>query len=217
MESIIKQILILNSQSDQRFLPFLEKVFFTVGVGTVWEEYENIGKKTSLVDFQKKVEVSDALFLILSLSAQASLRDEDLTFLNSTFASGKDVYVFEHCEDLKRISLKVARVNHYFALYITNAWTDEVVKTAETFEVLKPLPAPYADASLRPLGVIEVGTSFDKSSGMSLFDFSTSRPAGRKTTCPHCAAVYNLHLPADMKIVRCPVCGQFSEIKVVEK
>jgi len=198
-------------------LPFMEKVFFTVGVGTVWEEYENIGQKTSLPDFQKKVENSNAIFLVLSLSAQASVRDEDLSFLNSSFASGKDVYVFEHCEDLKRISLKVPRANHYFQLYITNAWTDEVVKTAETFEDSKPLPAPYPDAPLKLLSAAAVWTSFDEASGMALFDFSTSRPAARKTTCPHCAAVYNLHFPADMKLVRCPVCGQFSEIKGGEK
>ena len=198
-------------------MPFLEKVFFTVGAGTVWEDYENIGKKTSPADFQKKVEASDALFLVLSLGVQAIVKDEDFSFLKSAFADGKDVYVFEHCEDLKRISIKVSRVNHYFALYITNAWTDEVVKTAETFEDAKPLPAPYPDAPLRPLNAAEVGASFDEASGMALFDFSTSRPVGRKTTCPHCAAVYNLHLPADMKIIRCPACGQFSEIKVVEK
>ena len=90
---LMKQILVINSSSDQRFLPFLEKVFYAVGVGTVWEDYENIGKKTSLVDFQKKVEASDAIFLVLSLGAQASVRDEDLSFLNSPFASGKDIYV----------------------------------------------------------------------------------------------------------------------------
>jgi predicted Zn finger-like uncharacterized protein len=207
----------LNSQADQRFLPFLEKVFYTVGVGTVWEDYENIGKKTSPVEFQRKVEASDAIFLVLSLGAQASVRDQDLSFLNSPFAQGKDVYVFEHCEDLKRISIQVPRVNHYFALYITNAWTDEVVKTAETFEGSKPLPAPYPDATLKLLSTAAVWISFAEGSGISLFDFSTSRPIGRKTTCPNCAAVYNLHLPADMKIVRCPACGQFSEIKVEDK
>ena len=214
---LMKQILVINSSSDQRFLPFLEKVFYAVGVGTVWEDYENIGKKTSLVDFQKKVEASDAIFLVLSLGAQASVRDEDLSFLNSPFASGKDIYVFEHCEDLKRISIRVPRVNHYFALYITNAWTDEVVKAAETFEGSKPLPAPYPDAPLKLLSDAAVWTFFDQASGMALFDFSTSRTVGKKTACPHCAAVYNLHVPADMKIVRCPVCGQFGEMKVEDK
>ena len=62
--------------------------------------------------------------------------------LKSTrFAGGKDVYVFEHCEDIKRITTRVPRFEHSTSLYITNAWTDYVVKMAENYEDPRPAPA----------------------------------------------------------------------------
>ncbi len=207
----------INSFADQRFLPFFEKAFFTVGVGTVWEDYGSIAGKIAKGEFQKTAAACSAVFLILSRDAQVSVRDADLYFLKLDFMKDKEIFVFEHCEDLKRISLKVPKLNHYFSMYITNAWTDEVVKCASAFEAVNPLPLSLPDAVLGPLTPVAEETFFDKNTGMALFDLSTSRPAGKKTVCPHCASAYRITTPADMKVLRCPVCGQFSGIKVDDK
>jgi hypothetical protein len=209
----MRQILILNSLADQRFRPFLEKVFLSVEVGTVWEDYEDIRGKTSLEYFQIEVEASDAVFLVLSQGAKSSLGAGGLAPFEQGLAKVKDLYVLEHCEDLKRVSIHVPRFQHHLALYITNAWTDHVVKIAETFEGTQSAPALFPDTRLEPLTPAAVGPFFDEGTGMALFDHSTSRPVGGKTTCPHCAAAYILHTPADMKITRCPACGNFSEVK----
>jgi hypothetical protein len=213
----LKQIIVINSFADQRFLSFFEKVFYAVGVGTVWEDYGSIAGKIAAGSFQKTVAASSALFLILSRDAQVSVRDGDLYFLKLDFMKDKDIFVFEHCEDLKRISLRVPKISHYFSMYITNAWTDEVVKCASAFEAANPLPLSLPDAVLEPLSPLAEETFFDKNSGMALFDLSTSRPAGKKAVCPHCASAYRITTPVDMKVLRCPLCGQFSGIKVEEK
>lgn len=209
----MRQILILNSLADQRFRPFLEKVFLSVEVGTVWEDYENIRGKTALEYFRLEVEASDAVFLALSQGARSSLGAEGLAPFEQGLAKVKDLYVLEHCEDLKRVSIRVPRLQHHLALYITNAWTDHVVKIAETFEGAQSAPAPFPDVQLEPLAFAAVGPFFDEGTGMALFDHSTSRPVEGRTACPHCAVTTVLHTPADMKVIRCLACGNFSGIK----
>jgi len=211
----MKQILIINSLTDQRFLTFLEKVFFSIGVGTFWEDYESIRKKTNQDDFQETVEASSAIFLVLSQDAQVVVKDGDLDFLKSDFARNKEIFVFEHCDDLKRITIQVPRLSQYFSMYITNAWNDEVVKSASVFEAAARLPLSFPEVKLEPLSSPVLDTFFSESTGRALFDLSTSRPAGKKAVCPHCAASYVIHTPADMRVLRCAVCGQFSEIKVL--
>ena len=123
----------MNSRLESRFKPFLEKVFLAVQVGTVWEEFENIGSKKTIMDFRKAAAAADALFLILSREAQASFDARNLGFFESGFSRGKSVYVFEHCEDSKRVSIRIPDLHHFISLYITNAWTDHVIKIAEAF------------------------------------------------------------------------------------
>ena len=210
----IKQILVINSLVDQRFSPFFEKVFATIGVGTVWEDYENIGRKTSRDSFQKTVEASHALFLVLSQGAQTSVKEDDLSFLKSDFVKEKEIFVFEHCEDIKRISIRVPRVSHYFSMYITNAWTGEVMAGASAFEALVPSSAAMSSVKLERFKPEGVENFFSAATGMALFDFSTSRPATKKVVCPQCTQGYVIHIPADMRILRCPVCRQFCEMQI---
>jgi len=210
----LKQILIVNSRLESRFKPFLEKVFLAVQVGTVWEEFENIGSKKTIMDFRKAAAAADALFLILSREAQASFDARNLGFFESGFSRGKSVYVFEHCEDSKRVSIRIPDLHHFISLYITNAWTDHVIKIAEAFEESRPAMVPFAQGDLEPLVSTAVDSFFDPVTGQALFDHSTAQPLARKVACPYCAASYTLHVPDEMSVIRCPACGGFSEIKV---
>lgn len=189
-------------------------MFATVEVGTVWENYENIGKENNRGDLQKTVEASNALFLILSQDAQTVIKQGDLDFLKSDFVKGKDVFVFEHCEDIKRISIKIPRVSHYFSMYISNAWMVEVIASASAFETPAPKPILLPEVKLDRLGLERMRVLFSPATGQALFDLSTTRPAAKKVLCPECAAAYAVHAPADMRILRCPVCGQFCEMKI---
>ena len=213
----MRQILVVNSLADQRFKPFFEKVFFSVGVGTVWEYYENIGTLTTVGNFQKTVGASDAVFLILSQGAQLSLAAENFDFLKAGFDGNKDIFVFEHCEDLKRISVRVPHFKHFISLYLTNAWTDYVVKLAEGFEMGKPVPAFLPQTPVGIASPATIASFFDVNSGLALFDYSTSRPIGVKTACPQCQALFDLHLPIDMKVARCQACDAFFEMKPLAK
>jgi hypothetical protein len=209
----------MNSQLDQRFKPFFEKVFLAVELGTVWEDYETIQGAGEKAKFKNTLEESNALFLILSQGAQITPGSGNLDLKNTRFSEGKDVFVFEHCEDLKRISSRVPIFEHSVSLYITNAWTDYVVKMAETYEDPRPAPAVVKEGdsetadALAPRNPSDLGEYFDRKTGMAMFDHSTSRPVGKKAVCPHCSLSYLLHRPADLKVARCPGCGGYSEIK----
>ena len=214
----MRQILILDSLADQRFKPFFEKVFFTVGVGTLWKNYEDVRSgKTPIEELKKEILASHAVFLILNSDVPILSKTQDWFFGESGFAGGKDVWVFEHCEDLRRISIHLPAVKNYVAFYITNAWTDYVVKIAENLADSKAAAPPLTDAQLEPLTPLEVGSFFDDMTGMALFDYSTSRPMWFKTTCPYCTAPYQVHQPFDMKVFRCPVCNYFQGIKLPVK
>ncbi|HTC22613.1 MAG TPA: hypothetical protein VK859_17285 [bacterium] len=214
----MRQILLIDNLADQRFRPFFEKVFLTVGVGTVWHDYESIGSgKPTMESFKRDMGISDAVFLILNGEVQTLSKAKDWIFSESGFASDKDLWVFEHCEDLRRISIHIPAVKNYVAFYITNAWTDYVVKIAENLaDSTAPAP-PLLDAKLEPLAAPAIGSFFDDLTGMARFDYSTSRPMGIKTTCPYCTAAYQVHQPMDMKVFRCPVCNYFHEIKLPDK
>jgi hypothetical protein len=214
----MRQILIIDSLADQRFRPFFEKVFFTVGVGTLWKNYEDIGiGKPGIEGFKKEIEASHAVFLILNSDVPILSKAQDWVFGKSGFAEGKDVWVFEHCEDLRRISIHIPAVKNYVTFYITNAWNDYVVKIAENLADSKAALPSLSDAKLEPMTPLRVGSFFDDLTGMALFDYSTSRPMGFKTACPYCTAAYQVHQPLDMKVFRCPVCNYFQEIKLPAK
>ncbi len=208
----MRQILIVGSQADRRFKPFFEKVFPTVGVATLWETYERItsGPK-GLETFQEQVRTSDAIFLVLDENMQALCNARAWSFGKPGFTGNKDLWVFEHCEDMKRISLRVPDLKHHVAFYITNAWNDYVQRIAETVAAggTPPLPAGHLELP----SPATMGEAFNGTSGMALFDHSTARPTGAKCLCPQCGAAYDLHLPIDMRIVRCRVCGTFCELK----
>ncbi len=213
----MRQILIVDSLSDQRFKPFFEKVFFTVRVGTVWKYYEQIDGRAAFEDFQKQLRVSDALFLILCRDLPPPSDPRARFWEEPGIVKDKDVWVFEHCEDLKRISLRIPGLKHYVTFYITNAWMDYVVKIAEGYESDKAASAALPEAQMELLSSAAVGSYFNDATGMALFDYSTSRPTGLKTACSHCAAAYDVHLPSDMKVIRCPACDHFYEIKLPSK
>ena len=214
----MRQILLLNSRLDQRFKPFFEKVFSTVELGTVWMDYETItgaGDKAKFLDHAKN---SSALFLMFSQGGPMTPGTEIPDLKTTRFAGGKDVYVFGHCEDIKRITGLVPRFEHSISLYTTNAWTDYAVKLAETYEEPRPAPSLMKEGVSEAADLLarrdpsELGEYFDGKTGMALFDHSTSRPVGRKTACPHCSLSYILHRPADLKVVRCPGCGGYCGI-----
>jgi hypothetical protein len=203
----------VNSPSDQRFKPFLEKVFLSARVGTVWEDWENIGGKTLLKHFRKKVENSSALFLMLSRDAQAAIGSGVPAFWEPGFAQGRDIFIFKHCEDLKRVTTHIPDFTHYLALYITNAWKNYVERIVETFEDPGPKPVSFPEARLEAIDPSAMAVFFDEKTGMALFDHSNAGPIGKKVACPHCAASYVLHRPDDMTMIQCPACDGFAEIK----
>lgn len=209
------QILMIDSLADRRFKPFFEKALADIGVGTVWNSYEKIGSgKPALEDFQKESRSCDALFLILDGGAQILSRSQDWIFGEPGFAEDKDVWVFQHCEDLKRISIRIPALKHYVVFYITNAWTEHIAKIARTFNPPQIASFLFPEARLEPLAPLSSDSLFDSSTGMARFDFSTSQPAGLKTECPYCTGSYKVHLPSEMKVMRCPVCNYFHEIKL---
>jgi hypothetical protein len=210
----MRQILIVHSATDKRFEVFFTRVFSSVQVRTAWETYESIQKGSGAREgIQKKISESDALFFVLSQDQGFAQTAPSWFPWATDLAKDKDLWVFEHCEDLKRVQALVPRPGNYVAYYITNAWTDYVRKAAEAYEKPPAAPAPLPEALCKALTPGEVDALFDPATGLALFDDSTARAAGLKGTCPNCSASYGLHVPTDMKAVRCPACGHFYGIQ----
>lgn len=214
----MKQILIIHSSMDDRFQVFFSKILMTAAVKAPWETYETLREGPGARErIKKEISESDALFFVLSTDPEfASLAKEWFPWAVET-AKGKDIWVFEHCEDVKRVQPLVPGPTHYAAFYITNAWSDHIAKALEVYE--KPgTPVPVLpDAALKPLSPAETGVFFNPTTGFALFDNSTDQPSGTRAACPRCSAAYDLHAPSGMKVVRCPACGSFNGLQVPAK
>jgi hypothetical protein len=213
----MRQILIVHSSMDTRFETFFMKVFLTVAVSAVWETYDGfLGGPADKDRIQKEILVSDALFLILGTDMGFDARAKAWIPWATDKAKGKDIWVFEHCEDMKRVPVLIPNPRHYVSYYITNAWCDYVTKMAETYE--EPMrDLVLADAVGKTLTPAEECAFFDPKTGFALFDDSTARPTGLKAVCPVCSSCYGLHIPSEMKAIRCPSCGHLYGIQQSSK
>ncbi len=210
----MRQILIVHGSMDERFEVFFSKVFRAVAVKTVWVTYKDlVGGPASKDRIQREILESDALFFVLSKDEEVSSQAKNWFPWATTLAKEKDIWVFEHCEDLKRVPVLIPNLGHYVAYYITNAWCDYVTKFAETYEKPKAAGPVLPEALLKPLTPTEEGSFFDPSTGFAFFDDSTARPIGLKAVCPACSGVYSLHIPSEMKAIRCPSCGHLYGIQ----
>lgn len=190
----------------------------TVAVKTVWDTYEAILKETTAKDrIKKEILDSDAIFFVLSTDEGNSPQAKAWFPWATNLAKEKDIWVFEHCEDLKRVPVLIPNLRHYIAFYITNAWSDYVSKMAETYEKPKVAAADLPEVIMKPLTVEQEGSFFEPSTGFALFDDSTARAFGLKAVCPNCSSSYSLHVPSEMKIIRCPSCGHFYGIQQPSK
>src|SRR5580692_6423977 len=98
----MRQILIVHSSVDERFESFFSKIFLTVGVQTVWETYESLmGGPAAQDKIEKEITASDALFFVLSTDAEFAARAKSWFPWATSLAQDKDIWVFEHCDDLK--------------------------------------------------------------------------------------------------------------------
>src|SRR5579859_4218944 len=112
----MRQIFIVHSSVDERFESFFSKIFLTMEVKTVWETYEGLmGGPAARERVQKGIQDSDALFFVLSTDGEFAARAKDWFPWATHLAMGKDLWVFEHCEDLKRIPVLIPNLGHYVA------------------------------------------------------------------------------------------------------
>lgn len=214
----MKQILVIHSSMDDRFQTFFSKILMTTAVKAPWETYETLREGPEARDrIKKEILESDALFFVLSTDPEFASLAKDWFPWAVEAAKGKDIWVFEHCEDFKRVQPLVPGLTRYAAFYITNAWSDHIAKTMEIYE--KPgISVPVLqEAVLKPLSPDETDTFFNPDTGFALFDNSTDQPSGMRAVCPGCSATYDLHAPSGMKVVRCPACGRFYGLQVPAK
>ncbi len=214
----MRQIFIVNSSLDERFESFFSKIFLTIGVQTVWETYESLmGGPAEKDKIQEEIRASDALFFILNTDSEFAARAKAWFPWATDLGQDKDIWIFEHCQDLKRVPVLIPRLGHYVAYYITNAWSDYVTKIAETYEKPKAAAALLPESLWKPLTPAEESFFFNPSTGLALFDDSTARPIGLRALCPSCSSSYGLHVPSEMKVIRCPSCNHFYRIQQPSK
>lgn len=178
-------------------------------MGNLWRPYG--GTRCEGQD-PREIRESDALFFVLSGDGEFFTRSKAWFPWAADVAQDKDIWVFEHSEDLKRVPVLIPRLGNYVAYYITNAWSDFVLKIAETYEKPKAARAALPEAVLVPLDGAQESSSFDPATGRALLDDSTCRPMALSARCPVCSSAYNLYIPSEMRAIRCPSCGHFYRV-----
>jgi hypothetical protein len=205
----MKKIFIFHSIHDQRFFVFFSRILLTVEIDYTWQTYETFQTASANSPLS---EMPDELFFILDKTTDCSTQ---IPLILSRYPNAS-VWVFESCEDLKRITSIFPKLTHSVELYITNAWADYVSKIVESFEKTKSAfsVTENPQVRLKSLELPEINRYFDSTTGQCLFDYSTARSTGFKITCPHCQQSYGLHLPTETHITRCRRCGSFNELKL---
>lgn len=214
----MRQILIVHSSMDDRFQTFFSKIFMTAAVKVSWETYERVNDGTAArEEIKRKIAGSDALFFVLSTDLEFDSLAKKWFPWAIGLAEGKDIWVFEHCEDLKRVQPLIPGLTHYAVFYITNAWSDHVGKILEIYEKPKAPAVSLPEAVLKALTPVETDAWFNPATGFALFDNSTDQPSGMRAVCPGCGTAFDLHAPSALKVVRCPACGHFNGLQAPPK
>lgn len=204
------QIFISHSARDEELKNFFYKAFATSSVNAKFEEIEQLYKGISTQDIEQDITVSSAVFVLLSLNVESPLHTRDWVGHEASFAKGvnggnKDVWVFEHVNDVGRLTKVIPHFDHY-VVYDTS-------DTALIF--VKAVVESYDD--VRVLRNIAVGAGIGAAVGMPWLgggvaavysNLNTGRPPGVEVICG-CRLKYKIHLPDQMLQFQCPNCRKW--------
>ena len=184
------------------------------GVRFVFREIENIlSGSTSADQIRLDIQMSNALFLLLSPNVQDIPHTRDWVVWEAGVGHSKPIWVFEPWEHLGTISVVTPHLNHYvvfapidehmqYIQRIIQSYSDtNVLRTiATTTAVGGALGKGPGGAAGLVVGVLKAGSDQDKRLAL--------RPPGIQVNCAACNSFYSIHLPEGLSAFRCPVCNE---------
>lgn len=219
------QIFISHSQKDEDFKYFFLKAFAATRVKPVFEEVEKIVKGTiTRDDVGRDIENSRAVFVILSQNVEKITHTRDWVVCETGVAKNKDIWVFEPYSQSGEVSVITPFVRNYVVFDINDDWLSYISRIVESYDDSQTLSTALVGGGLGAL----VGSGLADDSregafwgaiggailGAMISDKSKGRPIGLRIECANCRAVYNVHVPQGIKMIRCPVCNKLLERKL---
>lgn len=219
------QIFVSHSQKDEEFKSFFSKVFAGTNVKAIFEEFEKIFKgKITRDDIGRDIEGSRAVFVILSQNVEKIPHTRDWVVCETGIAKNKDVWVFEPYSQYGKISVIVPTLRNYVVFGVSDAWLGYMRRIIESYDDSQTLPTVLVTGGLGAL----VGSALSEDTeagavlggiggailGAMMSDKTKFRPIGIRIECVSCNSIYNVHIPQEMKTIRCPVCNKFLEISL---
>lgn len=220
------QIFVAHSQRDENLRNFFLKCFAVTNVKGVFEEFEKI--LTSRIITSKKIkediENSNAVFVILSESVQNIPHTRDWIVWEAGASKNKDIWIFEHYQQLCRISVIIPYFRHYIIFDTNDIFFNYIRKIIESYDdshkllmVLSILTGAAIGAAAAKKNKLEgaiVGGAVGTLGAIAIMSNKPKeRPMGEWVIC-ECGSSYNIHIPLGISKFRCPACNRCWELNM---
>lgn len=214
------QIFVSHSQKDKELKSFFSEAFATANVKAIYEEFEKIlrGNVTS-EQVSRDIENSRAVFVILSQNVQDLPHTRDWVIWETGVGKNRDIWVFEHYQDVGKISVITPYLRHYVIFDTNESWAGYIRTIIESYDDSNTLGTVLMTGGLgaaigaallednREVGAV-LGGIGGAMVGAAISDKSGTRPLGIRIQCAKCVSTYSVHLPVGTKRIRCPVCNE---------
>lgn len=212
------QIFISHSKKDKDLRDFFSNAFAGTKVKAIFEEFEKIFiSKVTSEQIAKDIEKSKAVFVILSQNVQDIPNTRDWVVWETGVAKSRDIWVFEPYPQFGRISIVTPYLRHYVIFDTSDAWLGYIRRIIESYDDSHVLPTLLVTGGIGALLAEKDkigGAALGTLAGIAISDKSKERPTGIGVICSDCSSSYNIHIPQEMNIFRCPVCNMHLKIEM---
>jgi len=211
------QIFVSHSQKDKDLVSFFSSAFAGTNVRAIFEEFEKIIKDKDKVTSKhiiKDIESSKAVFVILSQNVQDIPHTRDWVIWETGVAKNRDIWVFEPYSQFGKISIVIPYLRHYVIFNTSDDWLRYIRRIIESYDDSHVLPTLLATGGIGAALVEDKmgGAVLGALAGLAISDKSKERPTGVGVICSNCLSSYNIHIPKNMNIFRCPVCNKYLKL-----
>lgn len=205
------QIFISHSRMDRELVNFFLRACNPVGIKPIFEELESIMNGPATAErIRFHIGQSNALFILLSPNVNNIPHTRDWVLYETGAASTKDVWVFERYSDRGKVSVAIPHLQHY-VVYDDNeqslAYVSNIVRGYDDSHVLGTAIGAGLGALLGGEKDAGRGAVAGGAFGYALTKKQVPELVGQLVRCLSCQAVYQVHLPRELRTFRCPVCN----------
>lgn len=218
-------IFISHSSKDKEIIDFFNKAFANSKVRALYEEFEQIIDKTIDAEkIQADINVSNAVFILLSSNTEMLPHTRDWVLWESGVSSNKDIWVFVPADINTNLSIVIPKLSHLVLYNIDQNWLKYIFQIVQSYDDSNILPVTLATGGLGAMvggaiseedrsGGAVIGSAIGGLGGIILHEiFRPKAPQGYAVRCLSCSSFYHLH-SRDLYF-RCPVCNTILQINI---